>query len=139
MAMAARKSKVYWIESIRIVGYDKFHSRNRQSRMFTFFHPECARKDAYVRLGEVAKQECENGPLVISLRQLNKCFGFKGNDVKTVRRAVAEMKILFRNTNADEVKVEMAELKRGDRRKMVDFETASRIVEYVYDNQEIWE
>lgn len=139
MAMATLKTKVYWIEAIRLVGYDKFNRRNRQSRMFSFFHPGCSKKDAYDRLGEVAKQKSENEPLVISLRQLNKCFGFNGNGVNTVRRAVDEMKILFRNTNADEVKVEMVGLKRGDRRKMVDFETASRIVKYVYANQEIWE
>ena len=138
MAAASRRSKVYWIESIRLVGYDKFHRRNPQSRMFTYFHPECSEKDAYIRLGDVARQERKDGPLAITLRQLNKCFGFKGNDVKTVRRALDEMKILFRNTNAAETKAELLDMRSGDHRKMVDFETAARIIAYVYENQEIW-
>ena len=135
MATAARRSKVYWIESIRLVGYDKFHRRNPQSRMFTYFHPECSEKDAYIRLGDVSRQERKDGPIAITLRQLNKCFGFKGNDVKTVRRALDEMKILFRNTTAAETK---ADMRGGDHRKMVDLETAARIIAYVYENQEIW-
>ena len=139
MAAAARQSKANWIESIRLVGYDKFHKRIPQSRMFTYFHPECSEKDAYIRLGDVARQERKDGPLAISIRQLNKCFGFKGNDIKTVCRALDEMKILFRNTNAIETKAELLAMKRGDRRKMVSFETAARIIAYVYENQEIWQ
>lgn len=138
MAAVARQSKAYWIESIRLVGYDKLHSRIPQSRMFTYFHPECSERDAYIRLCDVARQEREDGPLVITLRQLNKCFGFKGNDIKTVRRALDEMKILFRNTNIIETKADLLTMRRGDNRKMVDFETAARIIAYVYDNQEIW-
>lgn len=138
MAAAARQSKVYWIESIRLVGYYKFHAHNPQSRMFTYFHPECQESDAYVRLGKKARQEYEGGPLTITLRQLNKCFGFKGNDIKTVRRALDEMKILFRTTNAAETKAELLDVRMTRHRKMVDFETASRIIAYVYENQEIW-
>lgn len=138
MASSAHLSKVHWLETLRLVGYNKFHRRNPQSRMFTYFHPECSEKDAYTQLGEKVRQEREDKPLTITLRQLNKCFGFKGNDVKTVSRAIAEMKILFRNTNAAEAKAELLDMRRGDRRKVVDFETAERIISYVYENQEIW-
>lgn len=141
MVKSARKTIPDMVEVTRLIAYEKIHGRNPSSRMFCYFKPSVNKKTAISNIENYAREINGKEGRFITIRQLNKCLGFRGNDIRAVRRALEEMRIVRKNVKATVVDADVIRIKRKNAKPItaIDYSSAYHVIEYIYDNQEIWD